>query len=186
MPIRSLAILTLALGLGVSARAQNADEIVRLPTPGEVKPDAPFKDNRPKRLVPGGGLFLSFDANADGRISQAELDAGIADAFTNADANGDNALTALEQQAWATSLPTHDDSLANPVRFDPNLDRMVSVSEFSSVITDLAVTYAEPSGDILVASLKAPDRRPRDDAGEAERPRPDRARGEQRPRGLLH
>lgn len=186
MPIRSLAILTLALGLGLSADAQIEDEIVRLPTPGEVKPDAPFKDNRPKRLVPGGGLFLSFDANEDGRISQAELSAGISEAFANADASGDGALTALEQQAWASNLPTHDDSLANPVRFDPNLDRMVSVSEFSSVITDLAVTYAEPSGDILVASLKAPDRRPRDEAREGDRPRPARQGGEQRPRGLLH
>lgn len=186
MPIRSLASLTLALGLGLSAHAQVDDEIVRLPMPGEVKPDAPFKDDQPKRLVPGGGLFLSFDANADGRISQAELDSGISEAFANADASGDGALTALEQQAWASSLPTHDDSLANPVRFDPNLDRMVSVSEFSSVITDLAVTYAEPSGDILVASLKAPDRRLRDDARDGELDRPARPGGGQRPRGLQY
>ncbi len=184
MPVRSLAVLAVSLGLGLSAYAQEEDEIVRLPTPGEVKPDAPFKDNRPKRLVPGGGLFLSFDINADGRISPSELDAGIKAAFASADASGDGALTALEQQAWAESLPTHDDSLANPVRFDPNLDRMVSASEFSSVIGQLAVSYAEPSGDILVASLKAPDRPARERAEGEERPRPARPGGEGRARGL--
>ena len=37
-------------------------------------------------------------------------------------------LQMLEQQAWARSLPTRDNSLANPVRFDPNLDRRTASS----------------------------------------------------------
>ena len=79
-------------------------------------------------------------------------------AFSSADKNADGYLTALEQQDWAASLPTRDDSLANPFRFDPNLDRRVDLDEFTLVINNLGLDYAdEASGDIIVADLKAPD-----------------------------
>lgn len=160
---RAVCIAALALGaLAVSAHAQSADEgddIVRLPGQGLVKTDAFPGRKAPERLVPGGGLMMSFDVDGDGRISTAELTTGAKLAFAAADINEDGALTALEQQAWASNLPTRYDTLANPVRFDPNLDRTVSEAEFSSVIVQLASAYSEASsGDILLASLTAPER----------------------------
>ncbi len=126
--IRSLSLAALtAACLTVSAHAQSADEdeLVRLPGQGEVR-DASLRERaKADRLKPGAGLFITFDADNDGRISRAEMDAGIPAAFTRADNNEDGFLTALEQQDWARSLPTRDDSLANPFRFDPNLDRRV-------------------------------------------------------------
>ena len=151
--IRSIAAcLLLALPFAASAAAPAVpadDEIVRSQEDRERL--------RADRLKPGGGLLASFDSNGDGRISRAELKTGIAAAFEAADANSDGELTALEQKAWADSLPTRDNSLANPVRFDPNLDRRVSLAEFSAVITNLWADYRDDGDrELRVASLKAP------------------------------
>ena len=157
--IRILSIAGLAaLGLSASAQAQvDEDEIVRLPGQGEVRSADLRERAKADRLKPGAGLFLTFDEDEDGRISTSEIDTGIPIAFESADKNADGYLTALEQQDWAESLPTRDDSLANPFRFDPNLDRRVDLEEFTLVISNLGLDYAdETSGDILVADLKAP------------------------------
>ena len=154
------------------ADAFDADDIVRLPGQLTARPDKihlPGGDpDKPKRLVPGGVLIVSFDTNGDGIISPEELNTGITAAFAQADANGDGQLTALEQQAWAASLPVRDDTLANPVRFDPNLDRIVTFEEFRGVIYQLAATYQDSAGEIAVASLTAPDKPEREDRRLAE------------------
>jgi len=177
-----LACTVLACAAGPAiAQAGDAgeDEIVRLPGQGLTKPEARTKRGTPDRLVPGGGLFLSFDVNEDGRITREELIAGTRAAFLKADANGDGYLTAFEQISWAESLPTRDDTLANPVRFDPNLDRQVSPEEFESVIFELAGHYVdEASEDIRLAALKAPEPKPeRDDFLEFRDERTTAARG---------
>ncbi len=137
---------------------EDEDAIVRLPGDGEVRSPRDRERLQANKLKPGGGLLASFDTNEDGIVSRADLAAGIETAFANADANGDGELTALEQQAWARSLPTRDNSLANPVRFDPNLDRRVSFEEFSAVITDLWTDYRADGDDVLkISALKAPD-----------------------------
>jgi hypothetical protein len=181
--IRSLTILGLiALGTSLSVHAQvDEDEILRLPGQGEVRSPQLRERAKADRLKPGAGLFLTFDSNEDGRISQFEIDAGIPLAFRIADRNEDGFLTALEQQDWAASLPTRDDSLANPFRFDPNLDRRVDIDEFTTVIVNLGTDYAdETTGDILVADLKAP-RLERPQRGGQEGEAAQRERGERGP-----
>lgn len=143
------------------AIAQEGDDLVRLPGDGVVKKAG--QANVPDRLVPGGGLILTFDADGNGRIERAEIETGARAAYLAADANKDASLTALEQIEWAEGLPSRDDSLANPVRFDPNLDRSVSEAEFVSVILRFAEAYAEDvSGVIPVANLEAPEPEPED------------------------
>lgn len=168
------ACLALSLALPFTAGASgdedvlveisDSDDIVRLPgqTPGQAD-KLPVRGKKAERLVPGGVLLVSFDEDGDGMISGEELSRGITAAFAQADANGDGELTALEQQAWAASLPARDDTLSNPVRFDPNLDRIVTFSEFSGVVLQLAATYQDASGNIALASLVAPDRPERED-----------------------
>ncbi len=152
----------LALGLCAFAGADDRgdDEIVRLPSTGLVKAGELSRLDGTARLVPGGGLIASFDADEDGYVSADELTGGIRAAFAAADANEDGHLTALEQQAWAESLPTRDDTLANPVRFDPNLDRIVTFEEFDMVIRQLAAPFQDELGGILIARLKATEPRP--------------------------
>lgn len=181
--IVTLACLAL-LPVAAPAIAQvDEDEILRLPGQGELRAPGSRAQDKPERLKPGAGLFLTFDENQDGRISAFEIDAGIPIAFQMADKNADGYLTALEQQDWAAELPTRDDSLANPFRFDPNLDRRVDLEEFTMVIVNLGSDYAdEATGDVIVADLKAPRLRRdtrREQAEEAiERRRDERAPGQ--------
>lgn len=169
--IAALATCSLAF---TAAADIDEDELVRLPGQGEVRDRALRERTKADRLKPGAGLFITFDEDGDGRISSSEIDAGIPIAFESADANEDGYLTAFEQQDWAESLPTRDDSLANPFRFDPNLDRRVDLEEFTMVIVKLGQDYAnEETGDIIVAELKAPKPRAqgrRDQAGGEGRP----------------
>ena len=137
--------------------ADDVDDLVRLPGMGNLNPDAPHGRHAANRLVPGGGLIVSFDANDDGKVTRDELYEGADTAFIQADTNKDGTLSALEQQDWARGLPTRDDTLANPVRFDPNLDRVVTRAEFVAVIAQLAAAYAEADGSVMIASLAAPD-----------------------------
>jgi hypothetical protein len=141
----------------VETSASSEDALLRLPGTGEVKSRREREKLKADKLKAGGGLLASFDADEDGQISEAELEAGIAAAFETADVDGDGTLTAFEQQDWANGLPTRDNSLANPVRFDPNLDRIVSLAEFSAVITNLWADYREEGeAHLSIASLKAP------------------------------
>lgn len=157
------------------ADAQEGD-IVRLPGTGELRDVRPGGERQ--RFVPGGGLLISFDANADDVVTTEEVSTGIEAAFNAADANGDGTLSAFEQQAWAGSLPTRDESLANPVRFDPDLDRQVSAEEFALVIARIAESYAsEDSGAIYRDSLRATEQPRRREARTGQL---QRLRGDQR------
>ena len=178
--IVSTAVLTLVVS---PASAQEDDDLVRLPGQGEVKAER-IAEVGAERLAPGGGLMASFDADANGRVSLAELETGIRAAFLAADKNGDGELTPLEQQDWANNLPTRDESLLNPARFDPNLDRLVSAEEFSTVIHSMAAGYAgEGSDEVVLASLRRETKRDRQDRNRLENPDGSGFPGEQRPRG---
>lgn len=154
-----LAALPAMAALAQSSEIQIAsaeDDIVRLPGQGELKPEAAKKIIGAERLISGGGLILSFDADADGKITMAELESGVAIAFETADRNDDGRITPLEQMAWADGLPTRDTSLANPARFDPNLDRVVREAEFTEVVISFASGLAdETTGDIHLERLKS-------------------------------
>ena len=179
------AFCTASFGL---ASAQDED-LVRLPGQGEIKEDAP-RVSGVQRLVPGGGLLLSFDTDSDGQITQAEVASGINAAFKAADANGDKRISPLEQISWSKRLPTRDASLENPARFDPNLDRIVKEPEFTEIVYLLAGVYAdETTGNINVANLKASEqrRRPQEEPELVPPPRADapgeQTRGPTRPTG---
>ena len=155
----ALALITLLQVTTVPfAASAEDDELVLLPAQGELRAHGKTGKGKTEKLKPGAGLFLSFDANEDGRVDDEELHAGITAAYASADTNSDGELTPLEQQTWAESLPTRDDSLANAARFDPNLDRIVSFEEFQGVIINLAADYREDGvADIVIASLTAPE-----------------------------
>ncbi|MEM8634891.1 MAG: hypothetical protein AAGF33_07940 [Pseudomonadota bacterium] len=164
--------------LAIAPAASSAQDVVRLPGQGEVKREAAPQLSNTERLIPGGGLLLSFDSDHDGRVSDDELFTGIEAAFAAADLNQDGYLTPLEQISWSESLPTRDASLSNPARFDPNLDRRVDAEEFAMVVSSFARDLAdEESGEVVIASLKS-TRRDRQEQREEQAARPDRRRGE--------
>ena len=69
------------LGAPASAGAEDeGDDLVRLPGqsyPGPTRRGAKANGHVPERLVAGGGLIVSFDANLDGNVTPEELATGI-------------------------------------------------------------------------------------------------------------
>ena len=181
-------LLILLLMMTAPALSQTApddgEELLRLPGSGEFRPDL-TKPRALDRLVPGGGLLMSFDADEDGVITSEEVALGIPAAFAKADDNEDGRITPLEQVRWSETLPTRDTSLANPARFDPNLDRAVRIEEFQDVITVFAAIYAdETTGNITLDALKAKERKDKRRDEEGQRPSPqDNPRSRQQPPG---
>ncbi|WP_370170405.1 MULTISPECIES: hypothetical protein [Hyphomonas] len=157
--LSAAAVCALVAPTAAGAGDDDLDELVRLPGqtyPGPSKRKAPPNAHAPDRLVSGGGLIVSFDTDLDGEVTQDELAAGISASFAEADTNEDGYLSPLEQLTWAESQPIRDDTLGNPARFDPNLDRQASFEEFKTVLTRFAADFASESGSIDIADLKAP------------------------------
>lgn len=126
------------------------------------------------RLVrPGAMLFASYDVNHDGRITDAEIDAGAALSFAVADANHDGALTGFEQTDWARLVGAASDVLSNAMLFDSDLDRSVTPAEFVSGIRRLADTLKKKGesdlvyGDLVQPLQPQPEGAQANESGEA-------------------
>jgi hypothetical protein len=102
------------------------------------------------RLVrPGAMLFASYDVNHDGKITDAEIDAGAALSFAVADKNNDGALTGFEQTDWATLVGSGSDVLSNSMQFDTDVDHSVTKAEFVSGLHRLADSLKKKGESVL-------------------------------------
>src|SRR5690349_8684532 len=162
------------LGLvGVAPAFAQATDTVPITPPSTEAPQVDRVDRAANGLVrpgPGGGGFrvpegvgvvspgalvlASFDANHDGKITPAEIEAGAALAFAAADKNGDGALTGFEQNEWAASMTALPDILSTPMTFDQNLDNSVSKTELIAGFKRIAASIGP--GDITFAQLVRP------------------------------
>lgn len=97
----------LAITVGVSvAQTAGAEAKPARPAPGERGPGGPGGPDRP-RLMP----FMLLDANRDGELSAAEIDAAP-QVLRKLDVNGDGKLTRDElmprRRQWRDAAPTPD------------------------------------------------------------------------------
>jgi hypothetical protein len=98
-------------------------------------------------------LFVSFDADNDGRTSAADLDAGVLREWARADRNQDGVLTPLEFSDWARSALGGPQLPPYRLNFDRNVDNSITRAEFADELRarfdeydanhDGAVTRAE-------------------------------------------
>ena len=121
-------------------------------------------------------FLLRYDADHDGRITRAEIDAGIVAQFRSIDTNHDGRIDAAEYQAyedgrraarraWREAHPDAESATGEepPPSFDPmkrldwNLDGFVSLDEFGGRERALAMR-ADRDGDgaILADDLTRP------------------------------
>lgn len=158
-------------------QTETADRIDRIPGVAGVK-TADLGRSEGVRLVrPGALLFASFDRNADARVTREEVAAGAAASFALADRNGDGAVGGFEQSDWAARVGAQDDVLSNPMLFDVDLDRSVTLAEFSAGLQRLADALADPetrsiSFDRLVQALSPPGQEAEREGGRPAGPPP--------------
>jgi hypothetical protein len=137
------------------AMAQDIDRVDRIT--GSVGPGGSFRAPEGVKVVtPGALLFASFDADLSGMITPEELTAGAARAFKVADRNGDGVVTGFEQTDWATAMGDSTGVLANAMTFDIDLDRTVTLAEFTSGLRRIADQLADASGVLKFTDLIQP------------------------------
>lgn len=154
MPFRAgLALVVLSV-CAAPAFAQDVDTIDRIT--GQVSPGgAPRAPDGVKVVAPGALVFARFDADLNGKITDAEIEAGAALAFGAADANGDQQITGFEQTDWAARMGNPSDLMANAMTFDIDLDRSVTRAEFTAGLKRIA-GQIQPNGDLTFADLLQP------------------------------
>jgi hypothetical protein len=64
-------------------------------------------------------------------------------AFARADTNNSGTISIFEQQDWAQIIGAGDGQLANAVSFDTNIDRQVTLEEFSNGLLRIARPYMD-------------------------------------------
>lgn len=139
---------------GAPALAQDVDTIDRVA--GQVSPGGAARaPDGVKVAAPGALVYARFDADLDGKITVAEIDAGAAIAFAAADSNGDQQITGFEQTDWAARMGSQADLMANAMTFDIDLDRSVTRIEFTSGLKRIA-SQIQPNGDLTFTDLLQP------------------------------
>jgi Ca2+-binding EF-hand superfamily protein len=89
--------------------------------------------------VPGGFGILQYDANADGKVTKAELDAAARKAFNDLDGNKDGSATPEEIRAGVEiqANARHEAALkANFAEMDANKNGQLTEAEFLAAQTD--------------------------------------------------
>jgi hypothetical protein len=153
-PFRAgLALVVLSV-CAAPAFAQDVDTIDRIT--GQVSPGgAPRAPDGVKVVAPGALVYARFDADLDGKITVAEIEAGAALAFAAADRNGDGQITGFEQTDWAARMGSQTDLMSNAMTFDIDLDRSVTKAEFTAGLKRIA-GQIQPNGDLTLADLLRP------------------------------
>ncbi|MCH8862156.1 MAG: hypothetical protein IID51_06570 [Proteobacteria bacterium] len=133
-------------------------------------------------LLPASLLFASFDADGNYKINNEEVDAGLLNAFDQADADGSGKLSLFEYRNWAAQALGATNALPGWIGIDLDGDHSISESEYRQAFLGLASNYglADPDG-ISFAKLTRNMVSARQRAEQNER-RPDKGRQDRRRR----
>jgi Ca2+-binding EF-hand superfamily protein len=110
----------------------------------------------PAGLPASAALLLRYDADHDGIITRAEMEAGLKADFAAADMNGDGCLDPAEVRAENQARLTRDGAEASPL-VDWNLDGCVDAREFGNTVRsyfDLADKTKD--GKVSMVELRGP------------------------------
>jgi Ca2+-binding EF-hand superfamily protein len=110
----------------------------------------------PAGLPASAALLLRYDADHDGIITRAEMEAGLKADFAAADMNGDGCLDPAEVRAENQARLTRDGAEASPL-VDWNLDGCVDAREFGNTVHsyfDLADKTKD--GKVSMVELRGP------------------------------
>jgi hypothetical protein len=110
----------------------------------------------PAGLPASAALLLRYDADHDGIITKAEMEAGLKADFAAADMNGDGCLDPAEVRAENQVRLTRDGAEASPL-VDWNLDGCVDVREFGNTVRSyFELADKTKDGKVSMIELRGP------------------------------
>lgn len=104
-------------------------------------------------LKSGAMIFIAFDRNLDLEITHDEIEAGARLAFRNADQDGNEVLTPIEQRNWAARFAGENDVIANPRLFPAATPNQVTEDEFVQGMLTLSQRFENDEGRIMFETL---------------------------------
>ncbi len=104
-------------------------------------------------LKSGAMLFIAFDRNLDFEVTHDEIEAGARLAFRNADQDGNEVLTPIEQRNWAARFAGENDVIANPRLFPAATPNQVTEDEFVQGMLTLSERFENEEGHIMFETL---------------------------------
>jgi hypothetical protein len=107
-------------------------------------------------LPPSAALLLRYDADMDGSITRAEMEAGVKGDYSIADADHNNCLNPVEVRAENDRRLKRDAGQATPL-VDWNLDGCVNLAEFGGTARSY-FTFADRTkdGSVSQTELRGP------------------------------
>jgi Ca2+-binding EF-hand superfamily protein len=140
--------------------------------PGE----APARETDPD-FHPTVGLLTKYDANNDGTVTRAEMEAGLRKEFEAADTNHDGRLDSDEAGAVNAQRWEVDKSTASTI-VDWNQDGYIDFNEFAGTARSLfAEIDRDHDGQLSPAELKAYEGRKKRSDGDRDQDQPEQNRG---------
>ena len=113
---------------------------------------APLAASAQTNLPPSATLLLRYDADADGTITRAEMEAGVKGDYDTADADHNNCLNPVEVRAENDRRLKRDAGQATPL-VDWNLDGCVNLAEFGGTARSY-FTFADRTKDGTVSQTE--------------------------------
>lgn len=117
---------------------------------------APNPDQPPDQTMmvePAAMLIASFDADGDGKITRAEMTAGLARTFAAADTDHKGSIGYIQYGGWALTWLGDRNALPSPFEVDGDHDNRITLAELQAVFDrifarldanhDGALTHAE-------------------------------------------
>lgn len=123
---------------------------------GFALPAAAQRVSVPRGLPASAALLLRYDANHDGKVTRAELEAGLKADYARADTNHDGCIDPAEMRAENDRRLSRDGDQATPLK-DWNLDGCVDMAEFAGAARSY-FNFVDRNKDNLVttAELRGP------------------------------
>lgn len=133
-------------------------------------------------LLPAALLFASFDADGNYKVSKDEVDAGLHNAFAQADADGSGKLSLFEYQNWAAQALGAPNARPGWIGVDLDGDRSISEDEYRQTFLGLASNYGLSGPEGILFDKLTRTMGPMRQRGEQNERRPDEGRQDRRRR----
>ena len=92
-------------------------------------------------VEPVGMMIATFDADGDGRVSHAELTAGVARTFRTSDKDGSGRMGYIDYADWAKRWLGDADALPSPFTVDAGGDNVITLDELQGAIAHIFARF---------------------------------------------